>query len=420
MPGTWLVAVSGGPDSVALLLLMADLAAGRRLALVAAHADHGMQPESAAVATRVARLAERLGLPVTIGRLALGADATETEARTARYAWLRSECARLGALGILTGHHADDQAETVLMRVLRGSGPAGLAGMSRRARDVVRPLLPFRREELARYLLERGADAWLDPANSDPRHLRSWLRADVLPALEHRLPDVTARLLSLSEQARAERDAWDEVLDRLEGLAPRVQGERISLDAAVLAAFGPGLAERLVRAAVRRLRQTVSAAAARRAVRLARDGSSGQRADLGDDWMAELAFGRLVLGPPVPIEADRPLPSTGACRWGDWLLTLESGSATSVDRRGWQTWLPRGELSVGALRDGERLRPLGGTGSRLIVRLLQEAKVPRSERMAWPVLRLGQTAIWVPGVSRSGSNVPDVGQEAVRIDVQRT
>jgi tRNA(Ile)-lysidine synthetase-like protein len=154
-------------------------------------------------------------------------------------------------------------------------------------------------------------------------------------------------------------------------------------------------------------------------VRLARDGSSGQRTDLGDGWTAELAFGRLVMGPSVPGEADRPLPSAGECRWGGWLLTLGSARAQSVERHGWRTWLPHGEISVGAPRDGERLRPLGGTGSRLIVRLLQEARVPRGERMAWPVLRLDGNPVWVPGVSRSGSNVPEVGQEAVRIDVQR-
>ena len=419
-PGTWLVAVSGGPDSVALLLLMADIAAERGLALVVAHADHGIHPDSAAVAMRVAQLADTLGLPATIGRLELGADATETDARAARYAWLRGERTRLGALGIITGHHADDQVETVLMRVLRGSGPAGLAGMPRRSRDLVRPLLPFRREELAQYLLERGTDAWRDPANTDSRHLRSWLRGEVLPALEARLPDVAPRLLGLSEQARVERDAWDEVLDRLEGLALRVEQARIALDAGTLAALGDGLAGQIVRTAARRLGHIVPVAAARRAVGLARDGSSGQRTDLGDGWTAELAFGRLVLGPSMPTEADRSLPSAGECRWGGWLLTLGSGPAQPVERRGWRTWLPPGDISVGGLRDGERLRPLGGTGSRPIVRLLQEARVARGERMAWPVLRLDGNPVWVPGVSRSSSSVPEVGQEAVRIDVQRT
>lgn len=419
-PGRWLVAVSGGPDSTALLHLLAEAVPGRSLALVVAHADHGIHPDSAAVAGRVTQLAAALGLPVTIGRLELGEGATETEAREARYAWLRAEAARLGALGLITGHHADDQAETVLMRVLRGSGPAGLAGMSRRSGDVVRPLLPFRREELAQYLLERGIDAWRDPANADPRHLRSWIRTEVLPTLERRLPDVTARLLALAEQSRTEREAWDDVLDRLGGLDVRTEQGRLSLDAAALSVLGGRLAAQLVRTAARRVGRVVSGAAATRAVRLVRGGASGQRADLGDGWTAELAFGRLVLGPSVPTKPDVPLPASGECGWGGWMLTCRPGRAGPVERSGWHTWLPPGDISVGALRDGERLRPLGGTGRRLIVRLLQEAKVPRGERLAWPVLRHGGIAVWVPGVSRGGSHVPEAGREAIRIDVQRT
>ena len=184
--------------------------------------------------------------------------------------------------------------------------------------------------------------------------------------------------------------------------------------------LGSRLAGQLVRSAARRLGRVVSAAAATRAVRLVRGATSGQRADLGDGWTAELAFGRLMLGAPVPTEPDVPLPASGECRWGGWMLTCRSGQAGPVERSGWHTWLPLGDITVGALRDGERLHPLGGVGSRLIVRLLQEAKVPRGERLAWPVLRCGGIAVWVPGVSRGGSHVPEVGQEAVRIDVQRT
>jgi tRNA(Ile)-lysidine synthase len=417
--GRWLVAVSGGPDSVALLHLMADAAPGRGLSLVVAHADHGIHFQSAQVAERVSRMADALGLPVTIGRLELGASASETEARTARYGWLRAECARLGAHGIVTAHHADDQVETVLMRALRGSGPAGLAGMARRSHNVVRPLLPFRREELAQYLLGLGVDAWLDPANTDPRHLRSWIRAEVLPMLERRLPDVGARLLQLADQARADRNAWDAVLERLGGLDVRTVPGSVSLDAGALVALDEVLAGALVRAAVRRLGHVVPAAAARRALRLAREGTSGQRADMGDGWTAELAFGRLVLGPPIATVPDVALPASGEFHWGRWVLACRQGTAGAVERSGWRTWVPSGHLTVGAMRRGERLRPLGGAGSRLISRLLQEAKVPRGERMAWPELRRGETAVWVPGVSRSGTDVPELGQEAVRIDVER-
>lgn len=418
-PGTWLVAVSGGPDSVALAHLLADAAARQGLALVVAHADHGIHPDSAAVAERVRQVAADLELPVTTVRLELGTDTTETEAREARYRWLRAECARLGAHGIATAHHADDQAETVLMRVLRGSGPAGLAGMARRTPDLVRPLLPFRREELAQYLLDRGIASWMDPANADPKHLRSWIRTEVLPVLERRLPDVSERLQAVAGQARGEREAWDAVLEQLHELGVRLEHGRVSLEAAALASMPGGLPAQLVRVAARRVGGRVSPSAARRAVRLARDGTSGQRVDLGGGWSAESSFGRLVLGPATAAEADQALPASGESRWCGWRLTCQAGTAGPVERGGWRSWLPPGGISVGAPRDGERLRPLGGTGSRLVSRLLQEARVPRGERATWPVLRRGGVAVWVPGVSRSESCVPEPGWEAVRIDVER-
>ena len=130
-PGRALVAVSGGPDSVALLDLLNRTRDHHRLELVVAHFDHGIHPESPRVADAVAAFARSLGLPHEVGRAALGPGAGETSARAARYAWLEATRVRLGAAVILTAHHANDQVETVLMRALAGSGPAGLAGMAR-------------------------------------------------------------------------------------------------------------------------------------------------------------------------------------------------------------------------------------------------------------------------------------------------
>ena len=129
-PGPALVAVSGGPDSVALLDLLVQSHDAHGLDLIVAHLDHGIHPESARVAEQVRALAESYQLPIHVGQLALGPEAGETEARAERYAWLETLRSRLGAGVIFTAHHADDQVETVLMRVLGGSGPAGLAGMA--------------------------------------------------------------------------------------------------------------------------------------------------------------------------------------------------------------------------------------------------------------------------------------------------
>src|SRR5204863_9622696 len=128
-PGATIVAVSGGADSVALLDLLNEVAAEFGLTLVVAHADHGIQPGSGDVGTEVRRLAEQYGLPFELGELHLGLDATETTARRARYAWLAEVRRRREARYLVTAHHRDDQVETILLRVLRGSGPAGPAAL---------------------------------------------------------------------------------------------------------------------------------------------------------------------------------------------------------------------------------------------------------------------------------------------------
>ena len=130
-PGRAVLAVSGGPDSVALLDLMHSVAPERELALVVAHADHGIRTDSRTVGQAVGDLAQRYGLPFELGELRLGPGATETAARRARYAWLTDVQHRHAARYVVTAHHADDQVETILLRVLKGSGPAGLAGMPR-------------------------------------------------------------------------------------------------------------------------------------------------------------------------------------------------------------------------------------------------------------------------------------------------
>src|SRR3989442_819666 len=133
-PGTAIVAVSGGADSVALLALLHGVASVFGLELVVAHIDHGIQPGSGDVGKGARRLAEQYGLPFELGELHLGPDATETGARRARYAWLREVKRRRRARYLVTAHHRDDQIETILLRVLRGSGTARLAGIAARER----------------------------------------------------------------------------------------------------------------------------------------------------------------------------------------------------------------------------------------------------------------------------------------------
>lgn len=212
-PGeTLLVACSGGSDSIAMLHVLADLRTG----LFVASLDHGLRDESADDVAFVAQRAESLSLPFVTRRLSLAAGPNlHARAREARYEALLALAEECGATAVAVGHTRDDQAETVLSRVLRGGGLVGLSGIRPRRDDgVVRPVLDCGREELREWLRRQGL-AWRDdPSNDDPRYERTRLRG-VLASLREEDPAVVAHLASLADDARAAQrvvveaaDAW--------------------------------------------------------------------------------------------------------------------------------------------------------------------------------------------------------------------
>ena len=421
-PGRALVAVSGGPDSVALLDLLARSPDVHGQELVVAHVDHGIHPESHLVAEQVQALAATYGLPGHTGRLNLGPDAAETEARSQRYAWLESLAGQLDANVIFTAHHADDQMETVLMRVLAGSGPAGVAGMAATRGRLVRPLLPFRRAALLHHLEEGGLTAWTDPANSDPRHLRSWIRTDLLPVVRRRLPAIDENLLRTGRQAARDRAAWDALLDVLTGLELAAEQEGISVAAPSLGGYDSPLAHALILAIARRAGCQLGPARLSRVVGLLQIGTSGTRVPLGGDWIAELAFGRLRLCRKTSSIMPGLLAldgQSGEATWGPWRFRWAPAvTPEHQERTGLTAWFSSDSLLVRAWSAGEKMKPLGGTGRRLVVRCFQEMRVPRSRRESWPVVAQRQQIVWIPGVCRSDVQLPFRGSEAVRVDAE--
>lgn len=420
-PGTAIVAVSGGADSVALLDLMHGLAAERGLSLVVAHADHGIRADSRTVAGAVAGLARQYGLPFELGELALGPGATETAAREARYAWLGAVRRAHGARYLVTAHHEDDQVETILLRVLKGSAPAGLAGMPARGRGgLVRPLLPFTHAQLAAHAAARGLTVHDDPANRDVRHLRSWLRVELLPRLVARLgPRVRDDVLRLGRSAASERRAWDRLLELVPELQLHVTDDGFAIARGAVTRYDQTLSVALVRAAARRAGLVLGVRRAAQLVRLARR-PSGRRLALGDGWLAEVAFARLrvfrglagVVG-DVVATAERGSALFGSFRV-DW---APEPAPARLARSDWTTWIAGADWEVRAPRRGDRLIPLGGVGHRPVRRLLMEARVPRSARASYPVVARGQTILWVPGICRSAAELPPPGTPAVRVDV---
>ena len=421
-PSSWrrlLVAVSGGTDSLALLYLLHETLAVHRLELVVAHADHGIHPESGAVARRVVEAASALRLPVAVGRLELGPGTSETRAREARHEWLRLTRAAQGADAVVLAHHRDDQAETILLRVLAGSGPAGLAGMQPRQGTRVRPLLGFSKAELAAYLAARGIEGWDDPANADPAHDRSWLRTVVLPLLRGRSADIDDRLLRVGQQAANDRRAWSEVLDTLPGLDVQEAAERISVAGLPLATYDSALATAVVQAVARRAGCVLGIRRAGRVLDLLRRGRSGQTVELGAGWCAELAFGRLVFY--QARSASIPVYLTGAigqAEWGGWRVSWTRGPAPATQRRdGWVGWFIGEGAVLRGPQAGDRLAPLRGVGHRAVLRLLQDARIERSRRATWPLLELEGEVAWIAGVCRGQGQLPDAGDDALRIEV---
>ncbi|GAB4211385.1 MAG: hypothetical protein OHK0013_33060 [Sandaracinaceae bacterium] len=240
-----LVAVSGGPDSVAMLHALVAIAPELDLDLVVATVDHGLRPEGAAEADAVVAHVVALGLDARVIHLGLapGAGAQE-RARFARYAALRSLATELGAGPIAVGHTLDDQAETVLARLLRGAGVRGLAGvLPRRDDGVIRPLLDVSRAEIEAFLAHRGITPVVrDPSNQDPRYQRARIRNEVLPALTRESPTVARTLAALSDEARELR-GWIEGL--AEALVAREARDR--LDAARVFALAPPLRREVLR-----------------------------------------------------------------------------------------------------------------------------------------------------------------------------
>jgi tRNA(Ile)-lysidine synthase len=234
------VACSGGADSLGLLVVTAE--AG--LEPVAVHVDHGLRPDSAQDADVVRDAALRLGLRARSVAVQIEPGGNlEARARDARYRALERARLEERASAVLVAHTADDQAETVLLNLMRGSAASGLAGMPARRGHVVRPLLGVRRDAVRALVAARGLDPVADPSNDDPAFRRNWVRHEVLPALNAGVQrDLVPVLTRQAAVLRAEADLLDELADALLTTAGAdAPGARVLADA------HPALARRAVR-----------------------------------------------------------------------------------------------------------------------------------------------------------------------------
>lgn len=415
-----LVAFSGGPDSLALLHALVDRA-GERFEIHAAHLDHGLDPGSAERARCAAELARRLGLPperIHLGRVEPPddpADGKEAWARRERYAFLERVAREAGCARILTAHHAGDQAETVLLRILHGSGIEGLAGIRRRRDALARPLLHVRRREIDAALLEMrrrdpGLASLTDPTNRDPRQPRAFARHHLLPRLREEMPQVDDVLRALGAGSRRLRRRLDGVLD--ERLSPReLRWGGVGVDLDAFLELPPDLRVHALAFLHRRagVRYPASAAARQELVRQI-DAGGAVAVDCGGGWSWRARRGLFRLqpsrNPPPPFTYTRRGPGT--------LPVPELDLAIRFAPADVEPWMFRGErrraglhlphaarplISVRTRRPGDVLRPLGSSGRRSLKDLLIDRRVPRHARDRLPLLFVDGILAWVPGVT---------------------
>jgi tRNA(Ile)-lysidine synthase len=424
-----LVAASGGPDSTALLLAIAALAPAQGWRVTAAHVDHGLRgPEGVAERDAVARLAATLGVPLVERRLTVAPGAgLEVRARRARLRALVAMAAESGASRIALGHTADDQAETVMLRLLRGAGRGGLAGMRPARGRFLRPLLAATRADVRRFLAERAAPFAVDRSNADLRHGRNRVRRLVLPFLAAEFnPRLTRSLATLATRLRDEDDLLAALaVEHERGLVDDA-GLRVAVGAEP-AALGRRIVRRWLEAGAR---VGVSAEQVERVLALARGSRRGVVALPGGSRVlreGDHLVRRSGRGPAPRAFCLAIAPGGSAVgAAGEWRLTLSAPGPRPAagarpgnpDEADFDAEL-LGPLRLRSRRPGDRVH-LPGIGTRKLQDVLVDARVPREARDGVPLLESGGEIVWVPGVTRAtGASVGPQTRLVVRGVLER-
>ena len=421
-PGeTVVVAVSGGPDSMALLHVLWEMGEELDLSLVVAHLHHGLRPEAGKERLFVRNVAARLGIPFlwkkadVRGRRQSHHLSLQEAAREIRYEFLLATSRKCGATKIALGHTADDQAESLIMRFLRGAGTRGLGGIPPQRDGIfIRPLIQTWKAEILAYLHEKRIDFLSDPSNRSLQYLRNRIRHELLPILERYNPRIRQTLVQMAELSRAEEDYWETLVDQkfpllLVGKSGKM---RLALDIPALQALPLVLRFRMYRRGIeeitgnlRRLGfphfQAIDALVGNpgpnKQIRLPRGicvSKSYRSLVLASTPSAPVSFAYSVSGPGI-LE----IPEIGGTmRFGviprdD--LDPRSGSPNSALLDFDRIDFP---LIVRSFRPGDRLHPLGMEGEKKVKDLFMDCKIPAERRREIPLLFAQENLLWVVGV----------------------
>lgn len=413
------VGVSGGADSVALLSALGERIGELGLVLRVVHLHHGLRGAEADQDLEFVReLALKLGLEFVSARVDTAAEArdagetVEEAARRLRYGWFRELMAARVVDAVATAHTLDDQAETVLGKILRGAWTQGMAGVHPVVEfpegRVIRPLLAVRRAEVESYLRGRGQEWREDSTNRQVTFTRNRIRHELLPLLEGWNPKLKEHLAQMAELARDEESWWAAEVARvapevmLTGRPVRGGGRAaadglVVLDVAKLAGLDAALQRRVLRHAVERLGADLDFAGTEKLRELALSGRAGQKCELAGGLRAERshrelrlsmqAAGRITAEGKGPVEV--PIPGEGE----------GFGVRVSVETPG--TTPQREDAATAVLRAwkaGDRVQLRYASGLRKVKEVLERMKISGAERAAWPVLELAGRIVWMQGV----------------------
>ncbi|MFO7952808.1 MAG: tRNA lysidine(34) synthetase TilS [Bacillota bacterium] len=419
---TVIVAVSGGPDSFTLIHMLHRLSHELNLKLIVAHLNHCLREEAGIEEAEVKKAASNWSLPfeskrVEIKRLKKEKGISEEEAgRFARYGFLFDTAKKYNASKIALGHHLDDQAETVLLNVLRGTGVDGLAGIlpkvKRGSCELIRPLLCLRRYEIERYCFENNLRPFTDKSNLETDYTRNKIRLELIPELEKRYnPRVREALFGLAEVAAADRSFLREQARRkyLEMAHPR--GNSIFFKRDELILLPAALKNRILHLTLKKYlspgkigRQHVE-----QVRRLAEKGNTGDELILPGGVWACLDYYNLIIyssayrgiekinETPLKVPGKVVLPGKRAIKAD--LVDLDALDRPPNRCRAWLDYdlLPSKSLKVSSRWPGARFHPQGAEGGKKIKDFFIDQKVPREKRESVPLIVAGSEIIWVAG-----------------------
>ncbi|WP_378126473.1 tRNA lysidine(34) synthetase TilS [Cohnella boryungensis] len=426
---TVVAAVSGGPDSMALLHLLKGLADGEPGRIVVAHANHQFRgAESDAEAELVRRTTTEWGMPLETVCLGMPEFLAETgmnaqsAAREKRYGFLMDVSKKYGAGCLLTAHHADDQAETVLMRVIRGTGIGGLAGIRYRRGEqqleLIRPLLRITKCELLDYCKRNGVPYAVDSSNVDRHYFRNAVRLDLMPLLEQYNPRLKESLTRLADMAAADDDYMEEQTLRVFREAVFPSGEGFRLERRRFRGLHVALQRRLIKLILNcssnprqmlDFRQVEEVLAA-----LEQERPTTLLLDIGDGWVMRREYEEAYIGPAESAPMRFAYIVTEAT---DKIAIEETGALVKLERmdgaiRGVRDNRDEACFDADSLEyplrirnrlPGDRMRPYGLNGTKKVQDMFVDAKVPPTlrDKLALLVDAEGRV-LWIPGIRRSG------------------